>query len=92
MAADDHSGEGQRQQRRRRTTTATDDDGTQDREADYEGEGGERAANNNSIRAHAPGRESEKIKKSDLCKKTFFSNTVCPVGFFAPTKTHHLWF
>ncbi len=34
-----------------------------------------------------PGREHETIKKPILCKKTFFSNTVCPVGFFAPAKT-----
>jgi hypothetical protein len=26
-----------------------------------------------------PGREREKVKKSGLRKKTFFSNTVCPV-------------
>ncbi len=33
------------------------------------------------------GREPEtKIKKSSLRKKTFFSNMVCPVGVFAPTK------
>ncbi len=31
-------------------TKAVDDDGMQDRAADYEGEGGERAANNNGIR------------------------------------------
>ncbi len=31
-----------------------------------------------------PGRECEKIKKSGLHKKAFFSNTVCPVGVFAP--------
>jgi hypothetical protein len=60
--------------------------------ADYEGEGGERVANNNGIRAHAPGRERDKIKKSSLCKKTFFSNTACLVGFFAPAKTLNLWF
>jgi hypothetical protein len=29
-----------------------------------------------------PGREHEKINKLSLCKKTFFSNTVCLVGFF----------
>jgi hypothetical protein len=29
----------------------------------------------------------EKIKKSSLRKKTFFSDTVCPIGFFTPTKT-----
>ncbi len=39
-----------------------------------------------------PGREREKIKKSSLPKKTFFSNTVCPVGFFAPTKTANVPF
>ncbi len=34
-----------------------------------------------------PGREREtKIKKSSLRKKTFFRNTVCPVGVFAPAK------
>ncbi len=31
-----------------------------------------------------PGREREKVKKSGLRKKTFFSNTVCLVGVFAP--------
>ncbi len=38
------------------------------------------------------GREHEKIKKLSLRKKTFFSNTVCPVGFFAPTKTANVPF
>ncbi len=34
-----------------------------------------------------PGREREtKIKKSNLCKKTFFSDTVSLVGVFAPAK------
>ncbi len=34
-----------------------------------------------------PGRERDtKIKKSSLCKKTFFSDMVCPVGVFAPAK------
>jgi hypothetical protein len=33
------------------------------------------------------GREREtKIKKSSLRKKIFFSDMVCPVGVFAPTK------
>ncbi len=63
-----------------------DDDGTQDRAADYEGEGGEQVVNNNGIRARAPGREREKIKKSSLCKKTFFSDTVCPLDFLLPSK------
>ncbi len=39
-----------------------------------------------------PGREHEKINKLSLCKKTFFSNTVCPVGFFAPAKTANVPF
>jgi hypothetical protein len=33
-----------------------------------------------------PGRELEKIKKSSLRQKTFFSDMVCLVGFFAPPK------
>jgi hypothetical protein len=34
-----------------------------------------------------PDREREtKVKKSSLRKKTFFSDTVCPVGVFAPAK------
>jgi hypothetical protein len=33
------------------------------------------------------GREHETIvKKMSLCKKTFFSNTVCPVGVFSPAE------
>jgi hypothetical protein len=55
--ADDNNGNHGRQQQR--TTTAVDDDGTRDRAADYEGEGGERAANNNSIRAC----RAESVKK-----------------------------
>ncbi len=48
MAAMDDNGDcGQRQ---RRMTKVADDDSTQDQAADYEGEGGERAANNNGIR------------------------------------------
>jgi hypothetical protein len=40
-----------------------------------------------------PGRECEtKIKKLSLCKKTFSSNTVCPVGVFAPAKNKLLFF
>jgi hypothetical protein len=84
-AADEDDGDCGRQQQR--TMKAADDDGTRDQAVDYEGEGGERAAKNNGIRQKAPGREREKIKKLSLCKKTFFSNTVCPVGFFAPAKT-----
>ncbi len=39
-----------------------------------------------------PGRKREKINKSSLRKKTFFSNTVCPVGFIAPAKTGNVPF
>jgi hypothetical protein len=39
-----------------------------------------------------PGREREKIKISSLREKTFFSDTVFPVGFFAPAKTAYMPF
>jgi hypothetical protein len=39
-----------------------------------------------------PGSEREKIGNSILRKKTFFSDTVCPVGFFAPAKTANVPF
>ncbi len=40
-----------------------------------------------------PGREHEtKIKKSSLRKKTFFSDTVCPVGVLAPAENKLLSF
>ncbi len=48
MAAVDNDGNGRQQEWQ--TTKVADDDGTQDRAADYKGEGGERAANNNCIR------------------------------------------
>jgi hypothetical protein len=78
-------------------TKAADNNGMQDWAADYKGEGGEWAANNNGIRQKADvvsllGREREKINKSSLQKKTFFSNTVCPVGFFAPAETANVRF
>ncbi len=44
--ADDNSDDG----RRRRWMTAADNNGTQDRAADYNGEGRERAENNDSIK------------------------------------------
>jgi hypothetical protein len=51
-------------------------------------------ANNNGIRRLIcpPGRDREKIKKSSLRNKTFFSNRVYPVGFFAPAETPHTTF
>ncbi len=48
MTAVEDDGDGGRRQQQ--TTKAADDDGTRDRAADYKGEGGERAANNNGIR------------------------------------------
>jgi hypothetical protein len=39
-----------------------------------------------------PGREHEKIKKSSLRSKTFFSDMVCLVRFFAPAETPHTTF
>jgi hypothetical protein len=39
-----------------------------------------------------PGREREKIKKSSFRKKTFFSDMVSPVTFFAPVKTANVLF
>ncbi len=48
MADNDNNNGGQRQQQ---TMTAAGNNSTCDWAADYEGEGGERAANNNSIRA-----------------------------------------
>ncbi len=48
MTAVDDGGNGGRRQQR--TTKATDDDSTLDQAVDYEGEGGERTANNNGIR------------------------------------------
>ncbi len=54
-----------------RMTKVVDNNGMQDQAADYKGEGGERAANNNGIRHKAglispTGREREKMKKSSL--------------------------
>ncbi len=46
---DNDNGEGGQQQQQ--TTTAADNDGTKDWAADYEGEGGEQAANNDGIGA-----------------------------------------
>jgi hypothetical protein len=55
--ADNNIGNGG--QRQQQTMTAADNDGTQDRAVDYEGEGGEQAANNNGIRAC----RTESVKK-----------------------------
>ncbi len=51
MAAVDDNGDGGRRQQW--MTKVADDDSTQDQVADYKGEGGERAANNNGIRPAA---------------------------------------
>jgi hypothetical protein len=59
VKTDDDNGDGGQRQWRRQTTTVADDNGMQDQAADYEGEGGEWAANNNGIRAH----RAESVKK-----------------------------
>jgi hypothetical protein len=69
MALVEDSSNGGRQQRQ--TTKAADDDGIQDQATDYEGEGGERAGNNNALGQRSRERET-KIKKSSLRKKDFF--------------------
>ncbi len=54
-----------------------DDGGTRDLTADNKGEGGKRVTNINGIRHKADACRAEsvkKVKKSSLCKKTFFSN------------------
>ncbi len=56
MAVDDNGDGGRWQQW---MMTAADNDGTRDWMAHYKGEGGERAANNNGIRAH----RAESVKK-----------------------------
>jgi hypothetical protein len=56
-AADDDNSNGR--QRHQQTMTVADDDGTQDWAADYKGEGGERVANTNGIRAC----RAESVKK-----------------------------
>ncbi len=55
--ADNDNGNSRQQQQQ--TMTEADDDGTQDWAADYKGEGGERVANNNRIRAP----QAERMKK-----------------------------
>jgi hypothetical protein len=77
MAMVDNDSDGRQQQWR--TTKVADDDGMQDQAADYEGEGGERAANNNGMR---PAGQRARNKKK--IKKTFFRNLVCPGGVFTP--------
>jgi hypothetical protein len=59
VTADNENGNGRQQQWQPWMTTAEDDNGMHDWAADYKGEGGERAANNNGIRAH----QAESVKK-----------------------------
>jgi hypothetical protein len=53
------NGDGRQQQQQWQMMTAADDDGTPDWVADYEGEGGEQAANNKGTRA----RRAENMNK-----------------------------
>jgi hypothetical protein len=103
-AAADHGGGGRR--RRRTTMTATADDAAADdegggrrRHARSGGglRGGRRRTGGKQQRQDKrlispPGRERKKIKKSSLCQKPFFSDTVCSVGFFAPAKLANVSF
>jgi hypothetical protein len=91
-AAEDDSGGSQQQ--RQRTTTGADNNGTQDRAADYTGKEEPRQQTSTAfgVRLMPTGRECEKIKKSSLRKKTFFSKTVCLVGFFIHAKTPNTTF
>jgi hypothetical protein len=92
MAAAADDGGGGRQRRWRTTTVADDKGGRQQRHVRLDGglQGGRRRAGGGTTTAldirliSLPGREREKIKKLSLRKRTFFSDTVCPVGFFAP--------
>ncbi len=73
MAAVDDNGNGG--QRQRRTTKAADDDGTRDRAADYKGEGGEQAANNNGIRLGSRAESVLSVKKNkeiEFTQKDYF--------------------
>jgi hypothetical protein len=69
MVAVGDDGDGGRWQRQ--TTKAADDDGMQGRAADYKGEGGGRAANNNGIRP-AEQRVWNKYKQIEFTRKDFF--------------------
>ncbi len=86
MAAVDDDGNGGRQQRR--TTKAADDDGMQDRAANYEGEGGEWAANNNSIRP-AGQRARNKIKEIEFTQKDFSAIWSVRLEFSLQPKTDY---
>ncbi len=96
MATGVEGGGGGRQWRRWRTTTTADDDsGGQRRQQMMTAHkierrttrGEEESGQQTTTALGQLGREHEtKIKKLSLLKKTFFSDTVCSVGVFAPTK------
>jgi hypothetical protein len=94
VAAEDGGGRGQ-WRRWKMTAMADDDSGGQQRwqmmTARKIGRqtmrGKEESRRQTTTALGQPGREHEtKIKKLSLRKKTFFSDTVCPVGVFAPAK------
>ncbi len=70
--ADNNDGDGGRWQRQ--TTKAADNNGTQDWAADYKGEGGEQAANTNSIRQKAKPARQRVWKNNEIQfkQKDFF--------------------
>ncbi len=102
MAAAAGHGDSRRRWRRRATTAMADDDsgGRQRRrmmtarKIEWQTTRGKEEGGRQTTTALGQlGREREtKIKKSSLGKKTFFSNTVCPVGAFAPAKNKLLSF
>ncbi len=81
MADNDSSG----QQRQRMTTACKIERQTT--------RGEEEGGRQKTMTLGQPGREREtKIKKLSLCRKTFFSDTVCPVGVFDPAENKLLSF
>jgi hypothetical protein len=94
MAAVDNDGGGQRQMqqrpRRRRRPMAHKIGQQTMRGKEESGWGTSTALDKRLI--SPPGREHEKINKLSSCKKTFFSVTVCSVGFFAPAETANVPF
>ncbi len=96
MAAVDKNG-GSGQQQQWQTMTAADDKGSGwwwHARSSRRLQGGRRRAGGKQQTTTALGppagraESMKKIKKSSLCKKTFFSNMVCPVGGFTPAQTN----
>jgi hypothetical protein len=94
-AVAEYGGGGQQWRRWARTAMADDDSGRQQRRRMMRASkikqqttrGEEDGRRQTTMALGQLGREREtKIKKLSLCKKTFFSNTVCLVGVFDPAE------